>query len=230
VAGVFGLWQLKRRSQRPSGRHGRYSVARHAAAASEETEAGEPKDAPEKDDKQTVSARIPAAVKKKKLAKNTEEFDPSKQLGVTEPLGFFDPLGFAPPNDRLKFRKLRTSELKHGRIAMLASVGLVGQHYIRFPGGYFEDVPNGVGAVLTSQGGVGLFVLTWVSLVFEFVIWAQDPKKEIGDFGDPFNVGLADDEMRNRELNNGRAAMFATVGIIVAELVSGKDGMEQLGL
>jgi hypothetical protein len=36
--------------------------------------------------------------------------------------------------------------------------------------------------------------------------------------------------MRNRELNNGRAAMFAAIGIISAELLTGKDGVEQLGL
>jgi hypothetical protein len=34
----------------------------------------------------------------------------------------------------------------------------------------------------------------------------------------------------NRELNNGRAAMFAVIGIIAAELLTGKDGVEQLGL
>jgi len=35
--------------------------------------------------------------------------------------------------------------------------------------------------------------------------------------------------MRNRELNNGRFAMFAIMGIIAAELVTGKDAVQQLG-
>ena len=37
-------------------------------------------------------------------------------------------------------------------------------------------------------------------------------------------------EMREREINNGRFAMFAAIGIIVAELYTGKDAIEQFGL
>ena len=33
-----------------------------------------------------------------------------------------------------------------------------------------------------------------------------------------------------RELNNGRFAMFAAIGIIAAELYTGKDAVEQFGL
>ena len=37
-------------------------------------------------------------------------------------------------------------------------------------------------------------------------------------------------EMRNRELNNGRMAMFAAIGIIAANVYTGKDAIEQFGL
>ena len=37
-------------------------------------------------------------------------------------------------------------------------------------------------------------------------------------------------EMRNKELNNGRFAMFAALGIIAADLATGKDAMQQFGL
>ena len=33
-----------------------------------------------------------------------------------------------------------------------------------------------------------------------------------------------------REINNGRFAMFAALGIIAAELYTGKDAIEQFGL
>ena len=37
-------------------------------------------------------------------------------------------------------------------------------------------------------------------------------------------------EFREREINNGRFAMFAAIGIIAAELYTGKDAIEQFGL
>ena len=48
-------------------------------------------------------------------------FQPSQQIGASEPLGFFDPLEFTKVGDEQGFRKLRTSEIKHGR-ALLAQL------------------------------------------------------------------------------------------------------------
>ena len=36
-------------------------------------------------------------------------------------------------------------------------------------------------------------------------------------------------DMRNQELNNGRFAMVAILGIVAAELVTGKDAVQQRG-
>jgi len=179
---------------------------------------------------QAAAARAAAGTNIRAKKVEREMFDPATMAGVTQPFGYFDPLGFCPTGDEPNFRRLRTSEMKHGRIAMLASVGLVAQHYIRIPTGTFDEVPSGVFAVTDPNGIFGIVVLIWTCLVLEFVVFAQDPSKEIGDFGDPFNVGMMSPEMRNRELNNGRMAMFATIGILVAELATGKDGVEQLGL
>merc|ERR1719439_396215 len=141
-------------------------------------------------------------------------FDPSKQVGAMAPLGFFDPLGFSKVGDKDGFRNLRMAELKHGRVAMMAAVGAVAQHYIKFPG--FEKVPAGLAAVTTAPGTYGFAALFILSGVMELVVWTQDPKKEVGDFGDPVGLGMYDLDMRNRELNNGRMAMFAALGIISA--------------
>merc|ERR1719396_237131 len=162
-------------------------------------------------------------------------FNPAKQLGVTDPLGFFDPLGFSKVGDEDGFRKLRVAELKHGRVAMMASVGAVVQHYLQFPG--FDKVPKGLFAVTEGNGTVGFATLFVLSGVLELVLWKDDdskPVSSIGDYGNPFQLGLGEplgesDGMRDRELNNGRAAMFAILGIIVAELATGKDGMQQMG-
>ena len=48
-------------------------------------------------------------------------FQPSQQIGASEPLGFFDPLELTKAGDEQGFRKLRTSEIKHGR-ALLAQL------------------------------------------------------------------------------------------------------------
>eukprot|EP00435_Cladocopium_sp_Y103_P047420 s2379_g13.t3 len=85
----------------------------------------------------------------------------------------------------------------------------------------------------------------------------QDPNKEAGDFGDPLGLGQYNEEFRNKarslnlslvgfpwtlmgieqhalfpargELNNGRFAMFAAIGIISADLLTGKDAIQQFG-
>lgn len=156
------------------------------------------------------------------------DFNPALQIGVTDPLGYFDPLGFCANNDVAEFRKFRTAELKHGRVAMMGAVGAVVQHYVKFPG--FEKVPAGLDAVNTAPGSYGAIALFLVAGVLELGVWTEAPNKEPGNFGDPVGLGFYTEEMRNRELNNGRAAMFAVMGIIAAELVTGKDAVEQLGL
>jgi len=153
-------------------------------------------------------------------------FDPAKQPGVTLPLQYFDPAGFCKVGDEDGFRNLRSAELKHGRVAMMAALGAVMQHWLKFPG--FEQVPSGIGAVTTPPGTYGLVVLVAAAGAMETFVWTQDPSKEPGNFGDPAGIGQYYDEWRNRELNNGRMAMFAIMGILLAEIVSGKDGVDQI--
>lgn len=154
-------------------------------------------------------------------------FDPSVQEGVTRPLGFFDPLGFSKGKDESGFRQLRIAEIKHGRVAMMASLGLVLPHLWRAPG--FEEVPSGVGAVSSEMGAAGLVALVFGAGFHELVLWKDDESKDAGNFGDPFNVATVINIERNYELNNGRMAMIAVLGEILAELATGKDAVQQLG-
>uniref|UniRef100_A0A7S4T7B4 Uncharacterized protein n=1 Tax=Alexandrium monilatum TaxID=311494 RepID=A0A7S4T7B4_9DINO len=154
-------------------------------------------------------------------------FDPAREAGAVEPLGYFDPLGFAQEGDAQGFRILRMAELKHGRVAMMASIGLVAQHFLKLPGA--EDVPAGIGAMNTAVGQVGFGAIFAWSGVMENT-WKDDPSREAGNFGDPFGIGMYDKDMRNKEINNGRFAMIAVLGIIGAELATGKDAIQQFGL
>ena len=45
------------------------------------------------------------------------------EVGVVAPLGLFDPFNLLDNADQERFDRLRSVELKHGRISMLAVVG-----------------------------------------------------------------------------------------------------------
>jgi len=175
-----------------------------------------------------TASPLRAAAKDKDEPPPPPPFDPAKELGAMAPLGYFDPAGFSKVGDKEGFRNLRVAELKHGRVAMMAALGGVAQHYIKFPG--FEKVPAGLGAVTTAPGTYGFAALFLLAGGLELAIWTQDPNKEPGDFGDPVGLGMYDMDMRAKELNNGRFAMFAALGIVSADLLTGKDAIQQFGL
>jgi hypothetical protein len=164
------------------------------------------------------------------------QFNPALEMGAGlggGAIGFFDPLDFCgqtgADKSEVEFRKLRSSELKHGRVAMMASVGAVGQHFVRFPG--FENCKGTFGAALSPAGTLGFFTIFAACSVLELA-WRERPDSRwAGDYNDPFdqmdkwNI----DEMREKEINNGRMAMISCLAIWIAEVVSGKDAMEQFG-
>jgi hypothetical protein len=153
-------------------------------------------------------------------------FEPSSQAGATPPFGFFDPAGFTRDADEKKFNEYRKAEIKHGRAAMMAALGLAVQSVYKLPG--YENVPAGLAAQWTEPGSNTLIVVFFLIGCLEIGLspWKEDPSKP-GDYGDPLNLGNASVEMRNKELNNGRMAMFAFLGIVSAELYTGVTGVAQ---
>jgi len=159
-------------------------------------------------------------------AKSSEEaampekapFDPAVQLGAMEPFGFWDPAGFSKVGDEAGFYDLRVKEIKHGRVAMLTSIGFLF---------------SGVG-VFPAPGLIVMIFVLGLGYYLETEEWVQDKSKEPGNFGDP--AGLIetfpdfcayDDETRLKELNNGRFAMAASIGLLSANLLTGKVGLDQ---
>uniref|UniRef100_A0A7S0B535 Uncharacterized protein n=1 Tax=Pyrodinium bahamense TaxID=73915 RepID=A0A7S0B535_9DINO len=151
--------------------------------------------------------------------------------------GVWDPLGFGKLYDRnFDFNMvmtyphvqwLREAEIKHGRVAMMAATGSVVAHYVKMPG--FEGVPTGLAALGTNAGATGFAVLLLLAGVLEAARGTR-PADQPGSYGDPFGFGEYTEEMRAKELNNGRFAMFAALGIVAADLLTGKDAIQQLGL
>jgi len=131
---------------------------------------------------------------------------------------------------------MRESELKHGRIAMLAFLGyIVADLGVRFPaaGDIYANIPSSYAAhdILVNQGSMG-FMLLAVGLV-EFTSGAVlvqvskgESDREAGDFGfDPMgfmkgkNAAAAKD-MKLKEITHCRAAMLAFAGIATQSALS----------
>jgi len=153
-------------------------------------------------------------------------FSKEQQIGAQEPLGFWDPLGLC--KDEATFRDYRIKELKHGRAAMMGALGMLTQSLVQVPG--MEGVPKSVDAIFVGNGMVGGIAVFALIGALEAFVFVQDESKEPGNFGNPLPwFDDYSDEMRARELNNGRIAMFAAIGQIAAGLYTGRSGIEQLG-
>lgn len=125
----------------------------------------------------------------------------------------FDPLGFAEYFD---MKWLRESEIKHGRAAMLATVGFVVQQFVTLPGMTHVDdsnlAPQAAGVSPMLQILVGLGCLEWYmndgKVTMENMF--NDPNRKPGQFGfDPLGFaknGMSDD-LQLKEIKNGRLAM-----------------------
>jgi hypothetical protein len=157
--------------------------------------------------------------------------------GVSLPLGLFDPLGISTkvPEGQLLF--YREAELKHGRVCMLAVLGLaVGERHDFIPllgSGIDKALPAylfGTPAISETPAAqfwpIALGALFMEELRHEYDR-KNDPNASPGDYGwDPLGLKPKDEkgfkELQTKELNNGRLAMFAAAGIIAQEMLTGQ--------
>lgn len=169
-------------------------------------------------------------------------FDPKQEAGICVPTGFFDPLGFCPP-DKRNFMKYRESELKHGRIAMIAVLGcIMGETFS------FMDIH---GPAIYQYQQAELLLNAWSLNVLGLVVavegyniingW-EEPSQTLsssvgvaalketyvnGDLNfDPLKLKPTDPKalktLTTKELQNGRLAMIGIAGIVAQELVTGQ--------
>ncbi|CAM9533535.1 unnamed protein product [Chrysoparadoxa australica] len=142
----------------------------------------------------------------------------------------FDPLGFAERSpDRVNF--YREAELKHGRIAQLAIVGLIVQENCRLPGerkhGVNQAKPNqtytdSLAHDAMVERGPMVQLLIWIglfeTLTFPLILNMNDTDREPGDFSlDP--LGFCKDPEKKKalqiaELKHCRLGMLAFSGAI----------------
>ena len=165
-------------------------------------------------------------------APENKQLMPSKPIivGSTKPIENFDPLNFGKNEERLVF--YREAELKHGRLGMVAAslIPIIEQN-THTPAIYeFNKFPETIQIAIVSA----MFVTEFASM---FRGW-KNPFEgnganyfklredyQPGDIGFELPTNLNSDEgkyLMNKELNNGRLAMIAALGMMAQELVTNK--------
>jgi len=142
----------------------------------------------------------------------------------------YDPLGFSKNYPEL-VPWFREAELKHGRTAMLAWVGLVVPDFVRIPGERysFEACPLTIDAhdKLNGAVGVNFQIIFWIT-IFELCcakkVYEWNSLETAGDYGFGVQFLPKDEEgqklMRLKELKNGRLAMVAFGGAITQAVIT----------
>lgn len=176
----------------------------------------------------SAAAFAPAS---QQASKTSLAADFSGELGAMTPLGFWDPMGIVSDVSQERFDDLRETEIKHGRVSMLAVTGyLVTAAGIRFPGA--EDIPDGLAAfpALIASGPDGKNVLLQMVAFFAVAEMinrdAFGMAEHIGDYRNgalDFGWDKYDEatKLRKRtiELNQGRAAMMGITGLVTHEVI-----------
>merc|ERR550532_1321343 len=159
------------------------------------------------------------------------------ELGVQAPVGFWDPLGLSADGDVATFARRRATEIKHGRISMLATMGYITPELTgKFPGYLspsldlkFQDVPNGLAAI-SKVPGAGWLQIVGYCLYCEatggFGYNSDNQASAPGDCGwKPPLLATDDPELKTKRLNaeiaNGRLAMMAIIGMFFQDGLTG---------
>ena len=144
-------------------------------------------------------------------------------------MGFFDPLGFSKGKDDATMNHYRESELKHGRVAMAACLGW----YLDAAGvhpAFNSELSNNPLEAAQQLNPVG-----WVQFVLGCgaIEWLAEKIKQrpgyqaVDILGASYWVDNSDEgwvDYQNKEINNGRLAMVAFMGIFVQALLYGNYG------
>ena len=163
-------------------------------------------------------------------------FDPSQELGACPPLGYWDPFGMMAFQDEEKFRRNRELELKHGRICMVATIGMiVPDLFGRFGGDLspsmglkFPDIPCTIEAIykVPTFGWLQIFALAGA---IEAKNQAFPENYGYPPFWGRINT-LEPEEKQKKllaEINNGRLAMVAMAAIVAQNGATGQSLVEQ---
>mmetsp|Transcript_21805 Transcript_21805/g.36473 ORF Transcript_21805/g.36473 Transcript_21805/m.36473 type:complete len:251 (-) Transcript_21805:300-1052(-) len=166
----------------------------------------------------------------------------------------FDPAGFSnnPPRawliggEERSLKWYREAEIVHGRVAMLAVIGMLFPSYFHFAGNPDIGVPADAFAELNPYKALstvpeeGLWQITLVIFGIELARIKRVIRgdKEAGDLGlgqtgfNPFGFEYSEEEYFEKqvqEIKHGRLAMFGILGMLLQASASGQGVVQQLG-
>merc|ERR1712113_190131 len=143
-----------------------------------------------------------------------------------------DPAGFTADGNVENFQRRRQTELKHGRVSMLATMGYITPEITGKLPGYlspsaglkFEDVPNGLAAISKVPAAGWAQILAYGAFCELSQDQSPDTAAAKGDFG--FKVLTSSDPAEKTkklaaEIANGRLAMMAIIGMFFQDGLTG---------
>jgi light-harvesting complex I chlorophyll a/b binding protein 1 len=208
---------------------------------------------------QRINAAAPKQTQPEVTAPNPEVVPPNvleyakKMPGVTAPFpNIFDPADLlaraaSSPRPIKELNRWRESEITHGRVAMLASLGFIVQEQLQDYSLFYNFDGKITGpAIYHFQQVEARGAVFWEPLLFAIALceayrvglgWATPRSEDFNTLRDdyePGNLGfdplglLPTDpqerkDMQSKELNNGRLAMIAIAAFVAQELVSGEE-------
>lgn len=152
-----------------------------------------------------------------------------KYAGSTKPVEYFDPLNFSKDKTNSQLAYLREAELKHARWGMVSALTIPSVETVTHKPAIYElsnfsqnQLTLLIGAVFLAE--FSTMLRGWKNpFNGEGSYWELRDDYQPGDLG--FNLVDKNDlsfDLYDKELNNGRLAMIASLGMIVQELVTNK--------
>ena len=129
-------------------------------------------------------------------------------------------------------RRFREAELKHGRVAMLAAWGMITAD--KYHPLFDAKLSSNPLLAITQTPKLGLIQIFVFIGFFEVlgILNSRRPDYEPGNFlgSSQWELDETWDSYQTKELNNGRLAMFGSIGMLTGSYITGKGPLEVLDL